>query len=228
MAFFPSREPSCCICVPHHLFISSTQIIATTPLLTRETGHKAKNIKLDANGKPLLDEKKKAQCSKTAAAVVELQQRLPNARVVYCSATSVSEPKNLGFMDRLGLWGAGTEHPSGFNQFLSSVELLGCGAMELHAMHLKSQGALAARTLSYEQCDFAAVPNIMAPEIAEVYNKSADLWRKLLRKLEDGYGQREARKKIDNDLKKAKDKKQKLKRRVIFSRAISFRFCPRL
>lgn len=77
-------------------------------------------------------------------------------------------------------------------------------------MHLKSQGALVARTLSYEQCDFAAVANVMAPEIAEVYDKSADLWRELLRRLEDGFGQREARKKIENDLKKAKDKKQKV------------------
>ena len=101
------------------------------PSLLYHKGHKAKNIKLDADGKPILDEKNKAQCSKSAAAVVELQKRLPNARVVYCSATSVSEARNLGFMSRLGLWGAGTEHPLGFNQFLSSVELLGCGAMEL-------------------------------------------------------------------------------------------------
>ena len=63
--------------------------------------------------------------------MVELQNNLPRARVVYCSATSVSEPKNLGFMSRLGLWGPGTEHPSGFGQFLKGIERLGTGAMEL-------------------------------------------------------------------------------------------------
>ena len=41
--------------------------------------------------------------------MVELQNKLPRARVVYCSATSVSEPKNLGFMSRLGLWGPGSK-----------------------------------------------------------------------------------------------------------------------
>jgi hypothetical protein len=87
--------------------------------------HKAKNIKLDAEGN--IQNLGSAECSRTAAAVVELQQKLPRARVVYCSATAVSEPFNLGFMSRLGLWGPGTEHPSGFNQFLESIKRLGCG-----------------------------------------------------------------------------------------------------
>jgi hypothetical protein len=38
---------------------------------------------------------------------VGLQRALPGARVVYCSATGASEPRNLGYMERLGLWGAG-------------------------------------------------------------------------------------------------------------------------
>jgi hypothetical protein len=87
--------------------------------------HKAKNIKLDADGN--ISKLGSADCSRTAAAVVELQQKLPRARVVYCSATAVSEPFNLGFMSRLGLWGPGTEHPTGFNQFLESIKRLGCG-----------------------------------------------------------------------------------------------------
>ena len=36
-----------------------------------------------------------------------LQRGLPGARVVYCSATGASEPRNLGYMERLGLWGPG-------------------------------------------------------------------------------------------------------------------------
>ena len=86
--------------------------------------HKAKAVVLDENGNPT------DKSTQTAAAVVELQNRLPRARVVYCSATSVSEPKNLGFMSRLGLWGYGTEHPQGFGQFLDAIKHLGTGAME--------------------------------------------------------------------------------------------------
>ena len=69
----------------------------------------ARVIRLDENGEP----KKNGGSSQTAIKVVELQQALPRARIVYCSATSVSHPMNLGFMSRLGLWGYGTEHPMG-------------------------------------------------------------------------------------------------------------------
>lgn len=41
-------------------------------------------------------------------AVLELQKKLPNARVVYMSATGISDPRNMAFMSRLGLWGMGT------------------------------------------------------------------------------------------------------------------------
>lgn len=98
--------------------------------------HKAKNIELDADGKPKMAGKgmdRREKSSKTATAVVQLQQAMPRARVVYCSATSVSQPKNLGFMSRLGLWGYGTEHPSGFNQFLDGLKRLGTGAMEVRS-----------------------------------------------------------------------------------------------
>ena len=156
-------------------------------------------------------EKSNIKCSKTAAAVVELQNSLLRARVVYCSATLVSEPKNLGFMSRLGLWGPGTEHPTGFTQFLGGIKQLGTGAMELvrhstqvllsiilcfeywhshfhcsfpkHAMHLKSIGAICARTLSYDDCKFPLVENDSDDKARKVYNSSAELWGGLFVKL---------------------------------------------
>ena len=44
---------------------------------------------------------KEAQSTKVAAAVQEVQNALPRARVVYCSATGVSEVGNMAFMTRL-------------------------------------------------------------------------------------------------------------------------------
>ena len=41
-------------------------------------------------------------------AVVEIQKRLPRARILYVSATGATEPENLCFMTRLGLWGEKT------------------------------------------------------------------------------------------------------------------------
>lgn len=159
--------------------------------------HKAKTIDLDKDGNAVLGK----DCSQTAAKVVELQNLLPRARVVYCSATSVSEPKNLGFMSRLGLWGPGTEHPSGFNQFLQAIDRLGTGAMELHAMHLKSIGAIAARTLSYSACEFEMIDNVGDEKVQKVYNQSAELWTHLHSKLADRCA----------DLKDAEEKNKKIR-----------------
>ena len=60
--------------------------------------HKAKNLVPEKGCKP----------TKTGQAVLELQTVLPRARVVYASATGASEPKNMAYMMRLGLWGADT------------------------------------------------------------------------------------------------------------------------
>ena len=49
-----------------------------------------------------------AKPTKTGLAVLELQEKLPNARIIYASATGASEPKNMAYMVRLGLWGTGT------------------------------------------------------------------------------------------------------------------------
>ena len=95
--------------------------------------------------------------------------RLPRARVVYCSATAVSNLENMAFMNRLGLWGYGTEH-SHFSQFFKGVQRFGCGAMELHAMHLKGQGALVARTLSYNTCEFEPIVTGMDEKMTKAYN----------------------------------------------------------
>lgn len=48
-----------------------------------------------------------------------LQARLPEARVVYCSATGASESRNMAYMVRLGLWGDGTSFCD-FGEFLGS------------------------------------------------------------------------------------------------------------
>ena len=54
-----------------------------------------------------------------------------------------------------------------------------------HAMHLKSIGAICARTLSYEDCEFALVDVESGSKAREVYNSAAELWSDLLVALED-------------------------------------------
>lgn len=54
---------------------------------------------------------------------MEKQDKIPQARVLYCSATGASEPRNMGYMVRLGLWGAGTSF-SDFSKFLGLYSIL--------------------------------------------------------------------------------------------------------
>ena len=52
-------------------------------------------------------------------------------------------------------------------------------------MHLKSMGAICARTLSYEDCEFELVENASNDTSRNVYNSSAELWGDLLVALGD-------------------------------------------
>ena len=61
-----------------------------------DESHKAKNL-LPSTGT--------SKPSQMGEAVATLQRMLPNAKVVYCSATGVSEPRNLGTFRCAG-WGA--------------------------------------------------------------------------------------------------------------------------
>ncbi len=82
-------------------------------------------------------------------AVVELQRQLPKARILYVSATGATDPENLCYMTRLGLWGPRTAFPTKLD-FVNMLKNRGVGAMELVAMDLKQQGLFIARTLSYQ------------------------------------------------------------------------------
>lgn len=73
--------------------------------------HRAKNLCPVGSSKP----------TKTGVTVLELQKQLPKARVVYASATGASEPKNMAYMTRLGMWGEGSPFKT-FNDFIGAVE----------------------------------------------------------------------------------------------------------
>lgn len=127
--------------------------------------HKAKNLCPTGSGKP----------SKTGLTVLELQNRLPKARVVYASATGASEPKNMAYMTRLGLWGEGTPFRE-FTDFIMAVEKRGVGAMELVAMDMKLRGMYIARQLSFAGVTFKIEEIPLSKDFVEMYDASVDLW----------------------------------------------------
>ncbi|CAA3021065.1 strawberry notch isoform X1 [Olea europaea subsp. europaea] len=130
--------------------------------------HKAKNLVPEAGGKP----------TRTGEAVVEIQDRLPQARVIYCSATGASEPRNLGYMVRLGLWGTGTSFAN-FKEFLGAMMKGGVGALELVAMDMKARGMYLCRTLSYKGVEFEVVEVQLEAKMMDMYVRAAEFWAEL-------------------------------------------------
>uniref|UniRef100_A0A8B9RJ81 Protein strawberry notch homolog 1 n=1 Tax=Astyanax mexicanus TaxID=7994 RepID=A0A8B9RJ81_ASTMX len=123
--------------------------------------HKAKNVCPIGSSKP----------TKTGLAVLELQNKLPKARVVYASATGASEPRNMAYMNRLGIWGDGTPFKE-FTNFIQAVERRGVGAMEIVAMDMKLRGMYIARQLSFQGVTFKIEEVPLAQNYIKMYNKS--------------------------------------------------------
>lgn len=61
-----------------------------------------------------------------------------------------SEPRNLAYMERLGLWGVGNSSFASFGEFLQAIGNKGVAALELVAMDMKARGMYVCRTLSFE------------------------------------------------------------------------------
>uniref|UniRef100_A0A8C1CIN0 Protein strawberry notch homolog 1 n=1 Tax=Cyprinus carpio carpio TaxID=630221 RepID=A0A8C1CIN0_CYPCA len=127
--------------------------------------HKAKNVCPIGSSKP----------TKTGLAVLELQNKLPKARVVYASATGASEPRNMAYMNRLGIWGEGTPFKE-FTNFIQAVERRGVGAMEIVAMDMKLRGMYIARQLSFTGVTFKIEEVPLTQVYIKMYNKAVRLW----------------------------------------------------
>ena len=143
-----------------------------TPLIIWDECHKAKNFN---PGKKDGEDKS----SKTAKVCVELQEALPEARVLYASATGASSPSNLAYCVRLGLFGM----PS-FKALLDSLNRSGLGSMELFCMGLKSVGAYMCRTLSYSGAEFELCTVPLSPAIRQMYDRTCSFWCLLFRVFE--------------------------------------------
>ncbi|MBK6413231.1 MAG: strawberry notch family protein [Sphingopyxis sp.] len=78
--------------------------------------------------------------SQQGRAGLRLQHALPDARVVYVSATGATTVQNLAYAQRLGLWG-GNDFPfASRGEFVAAIEQGGVAAMEVLARDLKALG----------------------------------------------------------------------------------------
>jgi predicted RNA methylase len=112
--------------------------------------------------------------SQQGRAGLRLQHALPNARVVYVSATGATTVHNLAYVQRLGLWG-GADFPFATRaEFVEAIEEGGVAAMEVLARDLKALGLYAARSLSYEGVEYEITEHRLTPEQVRIYDAYAD------------------------------------------------------
>ena len=88
--------------------------------------------------------------SQQGQAGLRLQHALPEARILYVSATGATTVQNLAYAARLGLWGTGDFPFATRAEFVAAMEGGGIAAMEVLARDLKALGLYAARSLSFE------------------------------------------------------------------------------
>jgi predicted RNA methylase len=115
--------------------------------------------------------------SQQGRAGLRLQHALPDARVLYVSATGATTVHNLAYAQRLGLWG-GDDFPFATRaEFVEAIEAGGVAAMEVLARDLKSLGLYAARSLSYEGVEYELVEHKLTPEQIRIYDAYAGAFR---------------------------------------------------
>jgi len=88
------------------------------------------------------------KASQQGLAGLALQNAVPDARVLYVSATGATVVGNLAYASRLGLWGTGDFPFVTRSEFVAAMEAGGIAAMEMISRDLKALGLYLARSLS--------------------------------------------------------------------------------
>jgi hypothetical protein len=126
-----------------------------------------------ANAAGSKGERGDTEASQQGRAGLRLQHKLPNARVVYVSATGATSVHNLAYAQRLGLWG-GEDFPFATRaEFVEAIEAGGVAAMEVLARDLRSLGLYTARSLSYDGVEYEMLEHALSPEQRGIYDAYA-------------------------------------------------------
>ena len=120
---------------------------------------------------------------------LRLQNALPDARILYVSATGATTVPGLAYARRLGLWGgADTGGETPFEQrtdFVTAMEAGGVAAMEVVARDLKALGLYQARALSYDGVEVELLEHPLTPEQRRIYDAYAGAFKVIHRNIED-------------------------------------------
>jgi hypothetical protein len=125
-----------------------------------------------------------AKGSEQGLAGVRLQHALPRARVLYVSATGATDPANLCYTARLGLWGPDTAFRDRA-AFMAAMDNGGIAAMEIVARDLKAMGLYTARALSFAGVEYEPLEHRLTADQIAIYDAYADAWAIIHRNLDE-------------------------------------------
>ncbi len=121
--------------------------------------------------------------SQQGRAGLRLHNLLPDARVLYVSATGASRVQSLAYATRLGLWGSGDMPFPTRADFVAAMEAGGVAALEVLARDLKSLGLYCARSLSFHGVEYEILEHALAPEQVRIYDAYAAAFQVIHRNL---------------------------------------------
>lgn len=113
--------------------------------------------------------------SEQGLAGVRLQNLLPRACILYNSATGATDPANLCYTSRLGLWGQGSAFDTR-EAFMTAIGSGGIAAMEIVARDLKALGLYTARALTFCGVEYDPLEHKLTHDQIAVYDAYADAW----------------------------------------------------
>lgn len=121
---------------------------------------------------------KEKDASATARKGKLLAKLLPNARVIYASATGTTEIANLSYMERLGIWGRDKPFANP-NQFIVEMERGGIASQEVVARDLKAKGLFLSYSQDFSDVVVRSMIHELTPEQTQAYNDFANVWQQI-------------------------------------------------
>lgn len=109
---------------------------------------------------------------------VELQDALPEAGVIYASATMATDVYNLGYAPRLGLWGQDAPFSSS-SVFIAEMHELDEAALEQICIDLKAAGRYCSRTLSFDGVEYDEIVHRLTPAQRRMFDGCIKNWKSL-------------------------------------------------
>ena len=124
------------------------------------------------------------KASQQGLAGLALQNAVPDARVLYVSATGATVVGNLAYASRLGLWGTGDFPFVTRAEFVAAMEAGGIAAMEMISRDLKALGLYLARSLSYAGVEYEMLVHELTSAQIAIYDSYADAYQIIHNNLE--------------------------------------------